>query len=240
MNSYYNSVVPAHVPLNTGQTDSFYGQEGKCVDVSYHSNTQNMCYENEGINSYGMPSAYPAFHQNYDKLDSGGGHSRIMNLSAKQMPTYGNNGYYYQNSGNFLNSCNVNTNVNLGNGSPPSGLGSQYAEDRHVQDRLGKPDYLKSEENCIPTPPPNNFSPHEHGFNHMNNNPAVHGMSPSDMIHNSMNTSPPMPQHCNGMMGNPYPWMRQLPGRYTLLLFYFQCCAFASMSLSLALFIKRI
>lgn len=210
MNSYYNSVVPAHVPLNTGQTDNYYGQEGKCMDINYHSNSQNMCYDNEPVNSYGMSSGYPGFHQNFDKLDAGSGHSRIMNLSAKQMPPYANNGYYYQNSGNYLSSCNVNS--NMSNGSPPTVMGSQYPDDRHVQDRLGKSDYLKSEENCIPTPPPNNFSPHEHGFSHMNNNPAHHGISPSDMVHNNMNTSPTMPQHCNGMMGNPYPWMRQLPG----------------------------
>jgi len=184
------------------------------MDISYHSNSQNLCYENEAINSYGMSSGYPGFHQNYDKLDAGGTHSRIMNLSAKQMPTYANNGYYYhQNSGtNFLNSCNVNSNTSISNSSPPAGMGSQYADDRHVQDRLGKTDYLKSEDNCIPTPPPNNFSPHEHSFNHMNNNAPHHGLSPSDMIHNNMNTSPPMPPH--GMMATAYPWMRQLPGMY--------------------------
>lgn len=212
MNSYYNSVVPAHMPLNGGQTDSFYGQEGKSADISYHS--QNMCYENESVNSYGM-SNYHGFHQgSYDKLDHVG-HSRIMNLSAKQMPPFSNNGYYYQNTNNYLNSCNVNTNasVNLSSNSPP-GLG-QFPDDRHLHDRLNN---LKAEENCIPTPPPNNFSPHEQSFNHINNNsnhPSHHGLSPTEMIHNNMSSSPTMPQNCNGMMPNPYPWMRgcQLPGK---------------------------
>lgn len=214
MNSYYNSVVPAHMPhMNTGQTDAFYGHEGKShsVDINYHSNSQNMCYENETGNSYGMTN-YHGFHQtSYDKFDSGG-HSRIMNLSAKQIPPFSNNGYYYQNTNSYLNSCNVNTNVNVNvsSGSPP-GMG-QYPDERHVHDRLNN---LKSEENCIPTPPPNTFSPHEQSFNHINNNPAHHGLSPTDMLHNNMSSSPPIPQHCNGMMGNPYPWMRQLPGMYS-------------------------
>ncbi|XP_045210344.2 homeobox protein Hox-B7-B-like [Mercenaria mercenaria] len=210
MNSYYNSVVPAHMPsMNSGQTDAFYGQEGKShnVDIGYHSNSQSMCYENESGNSYGMTN-YHGFHQtSYDKFDSAG-HGRIMNLSAKQMPPFGSNGYYYQNANNYLNSCNVNSNVNvnLSSNSPP-GIG-QYPDERHVHDRLNN---LKSEENCIPTPPPNTFSPHEQSFNHINNNPTHHGLSPTDIVHNNMSSSPPIPQHCNGMMGNPYPWMRQLP-----------------------------
>lgn len=207
MNSYYNSVVPAHMPMNTGQTDTFYGHEGKSMDVNFHSNSQSMCFENDTVNSYGM-SNYHGFHQSsYDKLDSGG-HSRIMNLSAKQMPPF-SNGYYYQNANNYLNSCNVNTNANLSSGSPPGLV--QFSDDRHVHDRLSN---LKSEENCIATPPPNTFSPHEQSFNHINNNPSHHGLSPTDMVHNNMSASPPISQHCNGMMGNPYPWMRQLPGMY--------------------------
>lgn len=212
MNSYYNSVVPAHMPMNGGQTDAFYSQEGKSSDVNYH--TQNMCYDNDTVNSYGMQN-YHSFHQGgYDKLDSGG-HSRIMALSAKQMPPFNGNGYYYQNTNSYLNSCNVNTNVsvNLSSGSPP-GLG-QFPDDRHLHDRLNS---LKSEENCIPTPPPNNFSPHEQNFNHINNNPSHpshHGLSPTDMLHNNMSSSPPVAAHCNGMMANPYPWMRQLPAEIT-------------------------
>lgn len=211
MNSYYNTVVPAHMPMNGGQTDTFYGQEGKSMDINYHSNSQNMCYDNESVNSYGMPN-YHGFHQSgYDKLSDPGGHGRIMNLSGKQVPHIGTNGYFYQNSNSYLNSCNVNanSNVNINTGSPPT-MG-QFSDDRHVHDRINN---LKSEESCIPTPPPNTFSPHEQSFNHINNNPSHHGLSPTEMVHNNIGGSPPIGQHCNGMMPNPYPWMRQLPGTY--------------------------
>lgn len=206
--------------MGGGQTETFYGPEGKAADISgYQAQPQNMCYDHEAMYG-GMTNSYPGFHQSYEKLDPGH-HGRAMNLSGKQFPAYGNNGYYFHHqnsSNNIYSSCNVNTNNNV-NSQSPTGIPSHYTstDQRHIQDRLGKSEYLKHEDNCIPTPPPNNFSPHEHSFNHINNNPSSHhGLSPTEMMHNNINTSPTgMPTHCNGMMGNPYPWMRQLPAEIT-------------------------
>ena len=224
MNTYYGSVVSAHIPpINGGQTDIYFGNEGKLLENNFHSNPQNMCYENDNHNSYGMNS-YHGFQQNFDRHENTG-HNRLVNLPNKQTSNpYCNNmnGYVYQNPNTFMNSCNGNVNVNTNTCSPP-GLGAPFHEDRFATDRLGN---VKSEENCIPTPPPNNFSPHEHTYNHINNN-LHHGISPTDISsHNTMTGSPPLPQHCNGMMNNPYPWMRQLPGMFKLNLSLYLICQF--------------
>jgi len=241
MNSYYGSVVPAHMPMSGGQTDGFYGSDAKSLDIGgFQQPPQGMCFESDGLGGHYNGTGGPGFHninQGYDKLgDNRAG--RVMNLSAKHFPNYSNNGYYYnhhQNSNNLYSSCNMNANVNanvnvsVNSGSPTSvmgGGGNHFADDRHIHDRLGKPEYMK-EENCVPTPPPSNFSPHEQSFNQINNNPSVGhpghpGLSPTELMHNNMNTSPTgMPPHCNGMMANPYPWMRQLPRKYTLCLYIF-------------------
>lgn len=198
MSAYYSNIMPAHMPANSGPTELFYGNENGKFDNFHNSSNQNMCFDNENHNSYGV-SNYSGFHHqnNFDRLEHGG-HTRLMNTINSKQPFGTNINGYYQYPNNYINSCN-------GDSSQTVDRMAHFVEDRLVSDRLNN---LKSEDNCIPTPPPT-FSPHEHSFNN-NTHPVL---SPQDLSHTNMNTSPTLPQHCNGMMSNSmYPWMRQIPG----------------------------
>ena len=198
MSAYYSNIMPAHMPANSGPTELFYGNENGKFDNFHNSSNQNMCFDNENHNSYGV-STYSGFHHqnNFDRLEHGG-HTRLMNTINSKQPFGTNINGYYQYPNNYINSCN-------GDSSQTVDRMAHFVEDRLVSDRLNN---LKSEDNCIPTPPPT-FSPHEHSFNN-NTHPVL---SPQDLSHTNMNTSPTLPQHCNGMMSNSmYPWMRQIPG----------------------------
>ena len=205
MNAYYNNIMPAHIgPTNTGPTELYYGNENNKFENFHNSTNQNMCLENENQNTYGVTNFSGGFqHQNtFDRL-AHNGHTRLMNTINAKEPFNGNINGYYQYPNNYINSCNGET-------SQTVERMAQFMEDRVISDRFN----LKSEDNCIPTPPPT-YSPHEHSFNN-NSHP---GLSP-ELSHPNMNTSPTLPQHCNGMMSSSmYPWMRQIPGLFTLYLF---------------------
>ena len=206
MSAYYNNIMPAHMPANSGPTEVFYGSENGKFDNFHTSSTQNMCFENDNHNSYGVTNYHGFSHQNnFDRLEHGS-HTRLMNTINAKQPFGSNINGYYQYPNNFINSCN---------GESPQNM-VQFVEDRVISDRLNN---LKSEDSCIPTPPPT-FSPHEHSFNN-NSHPVL---SPQDLSHSNMNTSPTLPQHCNGMMSSSmYPWMRQIPGgEYHCLFFYYR------------------
>lgn len=200
MNAYYNNIMPAHIgPTNTGPTELYYGNENNKFENfhNHNSTNQNMCLENENQNTYGVTNFSAGFHHqnNFDRL-AHNGHTRLMNTINAKEPFNGNINGYYQYPNNYINSCN-------GENSQTAERMAQFMEDRVISDRFN----LKSEDNCIPTPPPT-FSPHEHSFN---NNSHPVGLSP-ELSHPNMNTSPTLPQHCNGMMSSSmYPWMRQIP-----------------------------
>lgn len=199
--------MPAHIgPANSGPTELYYGNENGKFDNFHSSTNQNMCLENENHNSYGVTNFTSFHHQNnFDRLDHGG-HTRLINTINAKQPFGGNINGYYQYPNNYISSCN-------GDNSQTMDRMAQFMEDRVISDRLNN---LKAEDSCIPTPPPT-FSPHEHSFN---NNSTHPGLSPQNLSHTNMNTSPTLPQHCNGMMSNSmYPWMRQIPaGAYTFII----------------------
>ena len=202
--------MPAHIgPANSGPTELYYGNENSKFENfhNHNSTNQNMCLENENQNTYGVTNFSGFPHQNnFDRLGHNG-HTRLMNNINAKEPFNGNINGYYQYPNSYINSCN-------GENSQTAERMAQFMEDRVISDRFS----LKSEDNCIPTPPPT-YSPHEHSFNN-NSHP---GLSP-ELSHPNLNTSPTLPQHCNSMMSSSmYPWMRQIPGLYTLYFCHLSC-----------------
>ncbi|KAL3836047.1 hypothetical protein ACJMK2_021500, partial [Sinanodonta woodiana] len=208
MSTYYSNILPAHVPPNTGQTDVYYGNEGKLdPGQNFYSANQNMCYESESHNSY-QHGNYQGYQQQYDRLDSVSGNNRLTSLPTKQGSPYGNNNTYYQYP-NYQNFHNYSEPIS-------ANTGQFNTNERVIGNRQNA---LKTEENCIPTPPPN-FSLHEQQ-SYTNNHTVTHtgisppGLSPNDLGHPNLRTSPGIQPTCNGFMHQGmgvYPWMRQING----------------------------
>lgn len=172
MSSYFGNILPAHMSGNSGPTEVFYPRTETKLDTgNFHTSSHNMCFDNEN-GSYGMGN-YNYYPTMYDRIDS---HNQLqpMNLVSKQ-PGYchGGNGtiYQYQNTHNYGNHIQ----------------GNLYQDER--------PSCIKSEENCIPTPPPSYPSIHEQHHQsqmtisgqelhhpHLGNNPAaLNGISQQNM-----------------------------------------------------------
>ncbi|KAK3105415.1 hypothetical protein FSP39_024729 [Pinctada imbricata] len=183
MSTYYGGIMPAHLPGSGsgGPTDVYYPRAEKVVDTGgFHGTSHPMCYDNDNPASYQM-SSYSCYPNVYDHRFE---HSHIsnnqlqpMNLVAKQAGlVHGTNGLYthpaYPGTQNF------------------STQGLPFSEDRQ--------NCVKSDDSCIPTPPPNYQIHGEQG--HQNHGHlSIHS---SDLSHRMNGLSHP---HSQNMQV--FPWM---------------------------------
>ncbi|OWF34070.1 homeobox protein Hox-D4a-like isoform X1 [Mizuhopecten yessoensis] len=188
MSSYLGNLLPAHMAANAGHSDVFYPRAEKSADnhhsAGYHTtSTHNMCYENENSTySMGNYNCYPM----YERLDSQN-QIQPMNLVAKQQGYCpGGNGsiYPYQNSHNFSHSNHLH------------GI-SPYQDDR--------PSCVKTEEGCIPTPPPT-YPLHEQ-HQSVGQIPSISGQE-LNPHHPHLSTNPSSINGISQQNMAVYPWMR--------------------------------
>ena len=188
MSSYLNNILPAHMAATTGHNSSemFYPRSEKSLDSHHHSggyhnsNSHNMCYDTEtAFGNYN--SCYPM----YERLE-GNNQIQPMNLVSKHQGfCHTGNGslYPYQTSHNFNSSNHI------------QGL-SAYPDERSQ--------CVKSEDNCIPTPPPN--------YPHHEQHPGVVGQlslsGPDLNTHPHLTTNPAALNGLSQQNMAVYPWMR--------------------------------
>ena len=185
MSTYYSSIMPAHLPGNSGSgpTDVFYPRAEKVVDSGgFHGTSHPMCYDNDNPASYQMAnySCYPNMYDRFDPHSHVSNHNQIqpMNLVAKQQGlVHGTNGLYPHHP--YSNPQSFNS----------QGL-SSFGEDRQ--------NCVKNDDGCIPTPPPNYPIHSEQG--HANHGHlGIHG---SEISHRMNGLSP---AHAQNMQV--FPWM---------------------------------
>ncbi|XP_063425245.1 homeobox protein Hox-B5-like [Mytilus trossulus] len=191
MSSYYNNILPAHVPVNSGPTDMFYHRPEKSLDTgSFHSSSyNNMCYENENP-SYGVGN-YQCYPSMYDRLHETSPPNQPMNLAKAQNFQSGGSGnvFPYQSTNTFNHLSHLQNLQNL-----------SYPDDR--------PNCIKNEDSCIPTPPPNYPILDTHAGGHQHHQLPVSGHH--DISHHPHFNSNSV--QMNGLstqgMSSVYPWMR--------------------------------
>lgn len=209
MSSYYNNILPAHVPVNSGPTDMFYHRPEKSLDTgSFHSSSyNNMCYENENP-SYGVGN-YQCYPSMYDRLHETSPPNQPMNLAKAQNFQSGGSGnvFPYQSSNTFNHLSHLQNLQNL-----------SYPDDR--------PNCIKNEDSCIPTPPPNYPLLDTHAGGHQHHQLPVSGHH--DISHHPHFNSNSV--QMNGLstqgMSSVYPWMRAAMNGGNILKFQFKISFF--------------
>lgn len=203
MSSYYNNILPAHVPGNSGPTDMFYHRPEKALDTgTFHTGSyNNMCYENENP-SYGVGN-YQCYPSMYDRLHETSPPGQPMNLAkAQNFQSGGNSNVFpYQSSNTFNHLSHLQNLQNL-----------SYPDDR--------PNCIKSEDSSIPTPPPTYPLLDTHAGHQPHQLPVSGHHDISHHPHFNSNSV-----QMNGLssqgMSSVYPWMRAAMNGGKVLILYF-------------------